>query len=76
MSKPNNPPLFTTHWCTTESGNADYSTEITLRDLFAAFALSGFLGDTISPGVNDADIAKASYTLADAMLAERSKEQS
>lgn len=67
--KPDNPPL----------------SDITLRDLFAAFALAGLCGDHISIGklsvmmdakqcASVADgAAKFAYGMADALLSERSK---
>lgn len=53
---------------------------MTLRDYFAAQALTGLIGsgDFLSPaglftGGGDSVMAQAAYMLADAMLAERSK---
>lgn len=52
-----------------------YSSQITLRDLFAAFALAGYLAHptdtTDDPGI--AEAARESFRYADAMLAERAK---
>jgi hypothetical protein len=55
-------------------------TEFTLRDLFAAQALTGLIaaygnqdGDVY---YNERDAASSAYALADAMLAERAKEKS
>ena len=50
------------------------STDITLRDLFAAAALSNMrLPADYSTGPHNAMAAERSYQLADAMLAERAK---
>lgn len=46
----------------------EYCTEITLRDLFAAFALAGLSTSPSRPSATD---AKCAYEAADAMLAER-----
>lgn len=65
MSKPDNPALFALE---IKNGCVSHSTTISLRDLFAAFALAGQLaeGDTVDP-------AKWAYRYADQMLAEREK---
>ena len=64
MSEPKNPPLLV--------GVA--TTQITLRDLFAAAALSGMnLPHDYSRGIHNSAAAERSYALADAMLAEREK---
>ena len=65
MSKPKNPDLF-------DGGIDGACTDVTLRDLFAAFALAGLLGrdekylDTLA-------CSRAAYAAADYMLAEREK---
>ena len=67
MSAPENPPLFS-KW----QGSA--WSEISLRDIFAGFALAGACVN--EPGVEDsADLASEAYAHADAMLAERAKGQ-
>lgn len=70
MSK-SNPPLFSgVH---VHGGQAqEYSTDITLRDLFAAAALIGNLA--MEPSRADYEIhAEDAYSQADAMLAERER---
>ncbi|MBZ5588131.1 MAG: hypothetical protein LAO05_06170 [Acidobacteriia bacterium] len=67
-AKPANPPLFDTM----EIQDTIYVTSVTLRDLFAAFALAGlaaYRGNIGSWG----DYAAEAYTFADAMLAERER---
>ncbi len=69
-----NPKLFQAH----ASGNMlAYGTEITLLDLFAAFAMNGFLSAPDDVGVDSrADpkrTAEWSYEQAREMLAEREK---
>lgn len=48
-------------------------TGMTLRDYFAAVALSTMRFDDYSDDYSDREIARQAYGLADAMLAERSK---
>ena len=67
--RPFNPDLFTE--LETPSGARLISSEITLRDLFAAAALYGFVIYTAAG--EPVDVAASAYTLADAMLAEREK---
>lgn len=43
---------------------------MSLRDYFAAHAMNGYLTEDV---FDDEDIAEKSYTIADAMLAERAK---
>lgn len=67
--KPDNPPLFFA-W-DPDRGDEPITTEVTLRDLFAAFALAGAIsrdGEDISDAKQEARYA---YAYADAMLAER-----
>ena len=61
-----NPPLFDPAWLA-----SDATSQWTLRDLFAAAALAGFI--TRSSGVSDEHEAARAYRIADAMLAEREK---
>ena len=71
MSEPKNPPLFArvhTHGGTVQ----EYSTDITLRDLFAAFTLAGLNANPVID-INSETSAKIAYEDADAMLAEREK---
>jgi hypothetical protein len=51
---------------------------MSLRDYFAGQALKGMCGGEIwpNPDRDGTEIARRSYALADAMLAEREKEQS
>jgi hypothetical protein len=71
MSKPNNPPLV---WTSANMGGGihDIRCEVTLRDLFAAFALAGLEADPNVDMCANA-IAEAAYADARAMLAEREK---
>jgi hypothetical protein len=48
---------------------------ITLRDMFAAFALNGLMASNAvcSPAATEEVAARAAFNLADAMLAERAK---
>jgi len=63
--KPANPPLF---YATTAS--AEYATDITLRDLFAGMAATGWMRcDKQLPSPQK--VAKAAYELADALLSAR-----
>jgi len=50
-----------------------YSMGMTLRDYFAAKAMQGYLRWPEAPTHGEALIADCAYTMADAMLAERSK---
>ena len=70
MSAARDPSLF----CVPHVGAAPY-TELTLRDLFAAFALAGRRAgeDPDFPRAMDVNIAAAAFSDADAMLAERAK---
>jgi hypothetical protein len=80
MAKPKNPWLFALKW--TEGEPVFYGTHITLRDLFAGLCAAGQMV-TRDVGDNHDQIhsfqyrwaAKHSYALADALLAERAKEQ-
>ena len=72
MSEPKNPVLF-------NSGSAELTDGecITLRDLFAAFALAGMLSHSKQSPREATEhkdgIAQPAYQFADAMLAEREK---
>lgn len=73
MSKDNGGPAFPV----TVNGQETYG--MTMRDYFAAKALPGFLstcerepGGAVS-SLSAGDLARASYEMADAMLAERAK---
>ena len=75
MSEPGNPSLFFTCKAHPEHPPTAF-TDITLRDLFAAFALMGIIGsEDLSDGEGywTGQIATRAYSTADAMLAERSK---
>lgn len=65
------------YWATPESDEPSYRSGMSLRDWFAGQALAGILA---FPGAVDGNrekskgfVAKAAYTYADALLAERSK---
>lgn len=62
LRKPQNPRIF-----------AMGSSEIRIRDFFAAFALNGLLGDTTDRvrRMTLDEMAQAAYQIADAMLVER-----
>jgi hypothetical protein len=49
--------------------SGDFSTDITLRDLFAAAAMNAYT--STGAVLKHADVAELSYMLADAMLAAR-----
>lgn len=66
-TKPENPLLLSS-----SDPNTEQPCYITLRDLFAAFALAGMKADptcSVKPGV----LAAEAYDVADAMLEERAK---
>lgn len=52
---------------------ADWDTGMTLRDYFAAKAMQGFIAQELAsqPYESAAEVARASYAMADAMLAAR-----
>ena len=62
MNKPSNPPLF-------ENDGTPHS-QVTLRDLFAAFALTGLLAGQMTKGE---DLAADAYEAAEDMLKERER---
>jgi len=68
MSEPAypNPELSREHF-----GNPSGYTGITIRDYFAAAALTGMMSDTDVSYFDPLSVAKNSYDLADAMLAAR-----
>ena len=74
MSKPKNPPLFQPSEWTTDVPEIPVVavTDITLRDLFAAAALAGMLGNPDADGTPEA-FSKWAYVYADAMLAARER---
>lgn len=73
MSKPANPPLFVSDVLQSETACvSSVSTDITLRDLFAAFALVA-LQDEQERSATDEKRAHWAYNMADAMLREREK---
>ena len=60
-----------TDWMVKTGG---YAKDITLRDHFAGLAMQGMLSSGNLPkSVSDEELADAAYTVADAMLEERSK---
>jgi hypothetical protein len=79
MSTPANPPAFPTvtsreaytgdHFRTVH----DSENGMSLRDYFAAMAMSGSLGGVPGGHLAPENLARESYAHADAMLAERSK---
>ena len=62
---------------TMEDGRGESMTNLgmTMRDYFAAKAMEGFLSGPMNrvEFEGDADVARISYVMADAMLAERAK---
>ena len=79
-----NPPLFRAGTRRVENfGDVDcYISDVSLRDLFAAFALPSFLATAYS-GTTDEQLvtaiaasARGAYLVADAMLVERTKDKS
>ncbi|MEE8240118.1 MAG: hypothetical protein V3R16_02520 [Nitrospirales bacterium] len=72
-TKPENPELFTE--LETLSGARLISSNITLRDLFAAAALAGFCANPVklSPPLTRGKIANMAFDIADHLLAEREK---
>ncbi len=60
-SPPRNPDLFNP----TDDG---WGTDVTLRDLFVGFAITGLVSE---PGYSRADVVKEAFVLADALLAAR-----
>jgi len=73
VSEPENPSLFFTCKAHPEHPPTAF-TDITLRDLFAAFAMGGGMASgRTSRGLSAQMIAEAAYQIANAMLAERSK---
>ncbi len=54
------------------SGHAD---GMSLRDYFAAAAMTGLWTDPASKELSSSDIAQVCYYMADAMLAERAKQK-
>ena len=72
MSKPENPRLFDLTDLGVRDGYIAIGTNMTLRDLFAAFALAGLLSDH-TMRAEPKDFAEWAYVDADAMLAERAK---
>jgi hypothetical protein len=64
-----NPKLFEHGWdnINDQAGTAD--TEITLRDLFAGFALAGMIAAHMSPE----GLCEAAYSAADKLLKERNR---
>lgn len=56
--------------------NVDLSVQVSLRDLFAAFALTGIIASDGNPNaIGEAWAANAAYTMADAMLAQRAQDK-
>ncbi len=84
MSEPSNPPLFEKTFDGDQECPADPTlcTKITLRDLFAAFALAGQIanpkwpncGPSGLPAPEDECAAHWAYCFADAMLEERARQ--
>jgi len=66
-----NPNLLTTRFSTGRGDDEQYIySDITLRDIFAAFALAGMMANSAQmPNI----ICPAAYEYADAMLKEREK---
>ncbi len=76
MSEPENPPLLCCEVIPDRNAVSVY-TDISLRDLFAAFALAGMLAhskqDPIEAITEPIGLAAPAYRFASAMLAEREK---
>jgi hypothetical protein len=75
-TKPENPPAFPTQWDSRHQPESTTEFGMTLRDYFAAKAMQGLLtSPQMYEDVNDnKSCAKRAYDIADAMLAERSKQ--
>ncbi len=68
-TKTSNPPLFDIM----EMQETVYQTNVTLRDLFAAFALAGLKAGEGAAIQTRSYMVEESFRLADAMLAERER---
>jgi hypothetical protein len=64
MTQGNGGPAFPIDW-------GDYTKGLSIRDYFAAKAMQGFAANRTYSELSDAQLAKASYLLADAMLEAR-----
>lgn len=76
MSKDNGGPAFPVreHYNESQGVYVQYASDgMTLRDYFAAKALSGLCADGSTAGTKAVDLVAECYQLADAMLAERAK---
>lgn len=73
MSKQDGGPAFPLGWRPTADGYERGDCGMSLRDWFAGQALAGFGGANGITRDSSGFIAEAAYTIADAMLAERSK---
>ena len=73
MGKPENPWLFGADYSDASRDLPVFYTEITLRDLFAAAAVSSIANDGYHKWN---DLASDAYNIADALLAERAREGS
>ena len=72
MSKPENPTLFDVA-IPEGSRHILLNSVITLRDLFAAFALAGAVANPNNPDPGGASDVRRSFKTADEMLAERER---
>ncbi len=70
MTKPENPSLL--DWEPTESLSAAPFSQVTLRDIFAAFAAAGFLAQP--EHYRPQDVPEMAYEAADGLLAERERD--
>lgn len=73
MSKPDNPAIWNGLLQSEYRGSEGYFTPLTLRDLFAAFALAGLNASDYSVSGLPSELADAAYRQAEAMLQERAK---
>jgi len=78
-AKPYNPQLFDWLKRETSEGKVEnvYETDVTLRDLFAAFAMTGlYASGTVEKRAHTYDkVAHTAYEMAEAMLIEREKRE-
>ena len=78
MSKPDGGPAFPVTHPLLELGEnmpRNLTTGMTLRDYFAAAALNGFMSNNelLGTGAKEAMVVEQAYSIADSMLAERTK---
>ena len=74
MTNPQNPPLFDWEFIQQGLNDTHLFTNVTLRDLFAAFALAAQIIQDETAANDPNKAAEWAYVNADAMLAERERE--